>query len=220
MLRFGFRRASVCSLAGAQSGAVGDPLLIHFTSLRKGGGLALLQTLRLEWHVRVDYLQRIFAALNQAEVRYLVVGGIAVIAHVYQRLTADVDLVIGLDNNNSRNAMTVLTALGYQPVAPVAAGDFADPAIRNSWIKDKGMRVFQMRCDEFRWEPLDIFVSEPFAFDEVHGRAHWHDLGGGLRLPVVPLAELLDLKRSAARPQDLLDVQQLTDYRKFSHEHE
>jgi hypothetical protein len=38
----------------------------------------------------------LFAALNRAEVRYVVVGALATVLHGYARLTADVDLVIDL----------------------------------------------------------------------------------------------------------------------------
>jgi hypothetical protein len=38
----------------------------------------------------------LFKALNDAEVRYLVVGGLAVVLHGHPRLTANVDLVVDL----------------------------------------------------------------------------------------------------------------------------
>jgi hypothetical protein len=39
----------------------------------------------------------IVAALNQHRVRYLVVGGLAVVAHGCLRFTADVDLMLSMD---------------------------------------------------------------------------------------------------------------------------
>ncbi len=41
--------------------------------------------------------------LNDAAVEYLVVGGLAVVAHGYVRFTADVDLLLGLDHANVKN---------------------------------------------------------------------------------------------------------------------
>lgn len=38
----------------------------------------------------------VLAALDAAEVRYVVVGGVAVVLHGHPRLTADLDLVIDL----------------------------------------------------------------------------------------------------------------------------
>ncbi len=42
-------------------------------------------------------VQAIIQALNEAGVRYLVVGGLAVVAHGHVRFTADVDLVLDDD---------------------------------------------------------------------------------------------------------------------------
>ncbi len=47
--------------------------------------------------MEVRSVEVIVQALNTANVQYLIVGGLAVNAHGYERLTRDVDLVIGLD---------------------------------------------------------------------------------------------------------------------------
>ena len=36
------------------------------------------------------------------------------------------------------------SGVGYKPNVPVKLSDFADPTIRERWIRDKGMMVFQM----------------------------------------------------------------------------
>jgi len=43
----------------------------------------------------------ILRALNDADVRYLIVGGLAVIAHGYVRYTADLDIVLRLERETS-----------------------------------------------------------------------------------------------------------------------
>jgi len=45
-------------------------------------------------------IEAIVRALNDGEVQYLIVGGLAVNAHGFERLTRDVDLVIGLESDN------------------------------------------------------------------------------------------------------------------------
>ena len=49
-------------------------------------------------------LLRVFSALEQARVRYLVVGGVAVVLHGHLRVTADLDLVVDLELTNARAA--------------------------------------------------------------------------------------------------------------------
>jgi len=72
----------------------------------------------------------IFAVLQGTGVRYVVVGGVAVNLHGYQRFTKDVDLVIELVADRALKALQALEAIGYKPTVPVKLTDFADPAIR------------------------------------------------------------------------------------------
>jgi hypothetical protein len=49
---------------------------------------------------------------------------------------------------------------------PVKLADFADPVIREGWIRDKGMMVFQMYSDQTRVS-IDIFVQYPLNESQV-----------------------------------------------------
>lgn len=49
--------------------------------------------------------ERIFQLLNEHEVHYVVIGGVAVVLHGYPRLTADLDLIIDLDSSNARETI-------------------------------------------------------------------------------------------------------------------
>jgi hypothetical protein len=153
-------------------------------------------------------VEAILGALNDAEVRYLIVGGLAVVAHGYVRYTADVDIVLDLERDNALRAMKALDAIAYRPLVPVAATDFADEEKRRVWIREKNMIVFQMRNPDRESTRLDIFVKEPFAFTEEFAQAKWEEVAG-IRAPVLRYDELIRLKRSSGRPQDLIDIDQL-----------
>jgi hypothetical protein len=146
--------------------------------------------------------------LGEAGVRYLVAGGLAVNAHGYLRFTRDVDLVLQLDRENILAAFTVLEAIGYRPLVPVTGHDFADPAKRNQWIRDKGMTVLNFWCDRHRDTPVDVFVTEPFDFDEEYARALVKPLG---LVPVrfVSIPALIRMKELAGRQQDRIDIEYL-----------
>jgi hypothetical protein len=62
--------------------------------------------------MEVRSIETIIQALNTAKVEYLIVGGVAVGAHGYDRLTADVDLVIGLQPQNITRGLRALLAAG------------------------------------------------------------------------------------------------------------
>ena len=75
----------------------------------------------------------LFAMLAAAKVRFVLVGGLALVLHGLDRLTADVDLVIDLSGDSARAAVEALTAAGYRPLAPVDPIALADPERRREW---------------------------------------------------------------------------------------
>ena len=153
-------------------------------------------------------IEQILAALNDGGVRYLVVGGVAVVLHGHLRTTMDLDLVVQLDPENLEQALSALQRLGYQPIAPVPILQFADPSTRESWIRDKNMIVFSLWLPDRPTFKLDIFVAEPFEFEPTYERSVTVDLGTA-EATVLALEDLIALKRDAGRPQDLADVQAL-----------
>jgi hypothetical protein len=150
----------------------------------------------------------IFIALQAAHVRYIVVGGVAVVLHGSPRFTADLDLVIALEDENVRAALTALEHLGYRARAPVPATQFADPEMRRSWIEDKGLTVFSLWSPDHPATEIDLFVEEPFPFDEAYARAVHADLGTST-VTVASIADLIALKQRAGRPKDLADISAL-----------
>jgi hypothetical protein len=70
------------------------------------------------------------------------------------------------------------------------------------------MVVFQMRHSRPDSTRLDIFVEEPFPFREEYDRALWENVAG-VRAPIVGYDQLIQLKRSSGRGQDLADIAEL-----------
>jgi predicted nucleotidyltransferase len=161
----------------------------------------------------VTQFDTIFAVLQTTGVRYVVVGGVAVNLHGYQRFTKDIDLVIELVPDRALKALQALEAIGYKPNVPVKLADFADPIIREGWIRDKGMMVFQMYNDQTRMS-IDIFVRYPLDFDELWNQGTKINLPG-TSLRIASIDHLILMKRKASRPQDLLDVEQLEKIKRF-----
>lgn len=154
-------------------------------------------------------VEAIFGALNGCGARYLVVGGLAVVAHGYVRLTADIDLVLDPDPAALRRAIAALEALGYRPRAPVAFAEFADPAKRGLWAREKGLTVFSVFSPGHRATEIDLFLEAPFDFERAYARAARFHVADGVQGTFVGLEDLIAMKRAAARPQDLEDVASL-----------
>lgn len=159
--------------------------------------------------MEVRSVEAIVRALNEARVRYLIVGGLAVNAHGFVRLTRVVDIVLALDSENAARGLNTLLAIGYRLGMPATPEGFADAATREDWRNTKHMIVLKLWSDEHRRTPIDIFVYEPFDFSEELKVSKQLEVYPGLLAPVVSLPTLLEMKRTASRPQDLIDIQEL-----------
>jgi hypothetical protein len=140
-----------------------------------------------------DYKDLLFAFRSHG-VKYLVVGGYAVIYHAQPRFTKDLDLFIQADPANARAAYAALAEFGaaLQGMRPE---DFADP---HSFFR-------------FGREPkgFDILPSIP----GVDFKAAWEkrvetviDPATGLKANFISAEDLIASKRASGRPQDLADV--------------
>ena len=159
--------------------------------------------------MKFSTLEAIFEALDRAGVRYLIAGGVAVNIHGYQRMTADLDLVVQLERDNIVKAMSALNSLGYRPIVPVTEIDFADVDIRQGWVKNKNMKVLSFHADQSPETAIDIFVTEPFNFDNAYNAAIAAEINPELIVKVVSIPTLIKMKKEAGRPRDLDDVMHL-----------
>jgi uncharacterized protein (DUF1330 family) len=159
--------------------------------------------------MKFSTLEAIFKALDRVGVRYLIAGGVAVNIHGYQRMTADLDLVVQLERDNIVKAMSALNSLGYRPIVPVTEIDFADADIRQGWVKSKNMKVLSFHADQSPETSVDIFVTEPFDFDKAYNAAVTAEINPELIVKVVSIPTLIKMKIEAGRPRDLDDVMHL-----------
>lgn len=159
--------------------------------------------------MKLAAFEAVAKALNAAQVRYLVVGGLAVNAHGYIRLTADIDLVIRLDAGNIRQTFQALAGIGYRPTVPIDADGFAMPEKRQRWQEEKGMQVLNFYSDAFRGTSVDVFVHEPFDFEQEYDLALQGELLPGIYVRFVSIPTLIRMKQTAGRPRDLDDIQHL-----------
>ncbi len=136
------------------------------------------------------YLE-LFRVLEKERVRYLVVGGVAVNLHGAERMTMDIDLMVGLDPANLARFVKAARALGLKPaVLPVTLEQLCDAATVEGWIRDKHMLALQLRGPELHAPSVDILVKPVVPFDEAYGR----------RVPVL----MEDVTISVIAPQDLI----------------
>ena len=150
----------------------------------------------------------LFKALNDAGVKYVVVGGLATVLHGYARLTIDVDLMVDLAPEEATRAIQALESLGFKPRAPVPAVQFADAAKRREWIEQKGMTVFSFYSPSNPMLTVDVFVYHPIPFADLRSRAERMVIDN-VPVYICSIDDLITLKQQAGRPQDLIDIEKL-----------
>lgn len=150
----------------------------------------------------------LFSVLAAARIRFVVVGGLAVVLHGLDRLTADVDLVLDLSTAATLDAVRVLSEAGYRPLAPVDAAQLADPARRAEWQSQRGMQVFSFWDSTHARPTVDIMLNPAVPFEELWAEAIRFEIAGAdIRVASIP--HLIRLKEAAGRPQDLADIARL-----------
>jgi predicted nucleotidyltransferase len=155
----------------------------------------------------LDY-QQIFRELNEAQIDYLVIGGLAVNLHGIPRMTYDIDFMILLEDGNIRKLVRKLGKWGYRPRVPVNPEDLADGKNREGWIRDKNMKAFSFYNDTQPISEIDILIDSPSPYKEMRDRAILFKVGD-VEVPVVSIPDLIVLKAGSGRKQDISDVEHL-----------
>jgi hypothetical protein len=70
----------------------------------------------------------LFAALNDARARYLLVGGYALAVHAVPRFTKDLDVWVDASPDNALRVMAALRSFGA-PLEALGDGDLARPGV-------------------------------------------------------------------------------------------
>jgi predicted nucleotidyltransferase len=140
---------------------------------------------------------RILDDLNRAGVRYVLIGGIALISHGVVRATRDIDLILApqADNLERLKALMVEWNATRPDGSPVP-----DDTVALG-------RTIHLATPHGEIDLLPERVS-PLSFDELSQRADKRRVDG-IEAPICSLADLVALKRIAGRERDLVDLHDL-----------
>jgi len=137
-----------------------------------------------------DFLD-LLTALNDADARFMLVGGHAVGLFGRPRATKDFDLWVEASSENARRIFRALSEFGAR-LRDLTEADFAS--------RGNG---FRMGSPPFRIELLTEISG--VRFEDAWPRRETVDLEG-VRCFVIARSDLIANKRAAGRPQDLADA--------------
>ena len=154
--------------------------------------------------------EELFEKLNRSGVDYVVVGGVALVLHGVVRLTADLDLMVHLEEGNLSKFVNIMNELGYRPKVHVKAEEFVSAKNRATWLKEKNMKVFSFFHPQKAINLVDVFVEEPVDYGLIRSDAV-EMMSGSVSIPVVSVKNLIRLKEISGRPQDIADIAALKE---------
>jgi len=137
-------------------------------------------------------LEALQTALRALQAPWMVIGGIAVIAHGVRRLTTDIDVVIRGDAAATEQVIAALAKHGIEPRIPDAANFAAENLVLLMRHSPTGVDLdLSFGWTEFEHDALQ--KRETLAF-------------GRVRVPMARPEDLVVFKALAGRPKDLEDA--------------
>lgn len=151
----------------------------------------------------------ILREFNKKKVQFVIVGGVAFNLLGGIRATQDLDILVKMNDENLKKAISILLKKGYRVKQPVNPMDFANKKIRKSWIKDKNMKAFNFYKGFIeKYEEIDIIIDSPVTFENANKDVKIFKIDG-IRVPVISINKLIKMKSTTDRELDHLDIKEL-----------
>lgn len=139
-------------------------------------------------------LREFIELLNERDVRYVIVGAIALAHHGRARYTGDIDFFVERSAQNAQRLTGVLNQFGFENIG-VVEEDFTSED-----------QVVQLGVEPHR---MDLMTSiSAVEFDEAWNSREYGNLDG-LRVPFISKDLLKRNKAAVGRKQDLADLDYL-----------
>ena len=159
----------------------------------------------------MDFLQ-FLRALSRSGNDFVIVGGVAARLYGSSRLTHDIDVVPELNPENWPRLVECIWNAGARPRIPEPLESIRNLAQVRKWNRDKGLLALSFRAPDGTAE-IDLLIASPEEYEGLRARAQVITLDGA-SYRIASLDDLIEMKRKAGRPQDLLDIEELERIRK------
>ncbi len=149
--------------------------------------------LHMEIELNEDF-KDLLRSLNSNNVKYLLIGGYAVISHGHPRVTSDLDVAIANDKENIERCLDALREFGFSGPS-ISAALFLEPK-----------SVVRMGVEPIKIEILNYL--EGVDFNAAYERRETRPVED-IQFDLISLEDLLINKRAVGRDKDVLDVKEL-----------
>ncbi|MHA1298486.1 MAG: DUF6036 family nucleotidyltransferase [Candidatus Helarchaeota archaeon] len=160
------------------------------------------------------YYYEIFENFYQKQIKYLIIGGMAINLYGVPRVTQDLDIIISMDKDNVLKMNQALKELKYKPRLPVNPDDLAHPEVVKDWIENKNLKAFSFFHIKENYKVIDIILAHQFNFNEVYQNKTIKKVGS-IEIYLISIDDLILMKQSVKRAQDLSDIEMLKKLKKW-----
>ena len=157
-----------------------------------------------------NHINEILLALTDAQVEFVVGGGVAAVLHGVERVTLDIDLALDMDPVNVEKFLQVMRNLGLQARVAVPARDLMSREAVQRMVAEKGALVFSFVDFDRPLRHVDIFLQDNLSFEELSRDAQKVVIENRA-IKIMGIAKLLETKRAITplRDKDLIDIKEL-----------
>lgn len=158
-----------------------------------------------------DKLGQAVGAFQEAEIEFVLIGGLAMVAHGSNHLTRDIDLVYLVDTPNLERLAAFLSAIHARVLGRPAHDGFVITAGLLSRVRFLNLDTDLGQVDVMREVPgVD-------SVENLRQRAVPTDFGGFI-VPIASLEDLIAMKLAANRPKDQSHLYELLALKKLLEE--
>lgn len=153
----------------------------------------------------MNYYKKIFAALNDANIRYIIVGGVAMNLLGYPRFTGDIDILLALDKVNLAKMASLMKHMGYERRVPIAIEELGEEQKVIALMKNKNLIAYTFANVSNPLFSIDVIVGDSLKFS-IYEKYCGQIAVWDITVPVVSIDDLITMKRKTKRKKDDDDV--------------
>lgn len=150
----------------------------------------------------------ILTALAEAEVDFIIGGGVACVLHGVERVTMDIDLSVHMEPANLGKFLATMERLGLRPRVPIKPEALLDPQVIRMMLEEKHALVFSFLDPDQPIRHVDMFLTADLSYESLLPDSEWVDLAD-LRVRIIGRKRLLAIKLAIQPPRakDALDIE-------------
>jgi len=155
---------------------------------------------------QTSFLKTLCQTLQQSEIPFALVGGHAVALHGAVRGTVDIDLIILWQKKHLMKLEQTLTSMGLISRLPLTAEDIFN--FRDEYIEKRHLIAWNFYNPADLSQQVDVLINYDLGNKPIKQLAMT-----GVKVPLLNINDLITMKKTVGRPQDIADIAALEKLR-------